>query len=95
MKITKLYVGKNTKKEKDNQPDLILSGITEDGTFLKLGAFWKAKSGKGYSGKVDESTTTIEHVVSDIVPTFNRDSQGNEIKGQAPKAQEVEEILDF
>ncbi len=87
MKITKLYVAKNDKKTEDKHPDLILSGITEDGTFIKVGAFWKSKSGKGYSGKVDDRNATLD--VNVIMPSFNKDSKGNEIKGQEITAEDI------
>jgi uncharacterized protein (DUF736 family) len=86
MKITKLYVSKNEKKEKENQPDLRLAGITDDGKFIDIGAFWKAKSGKGYSGKLNDSTV-IEYTENPNIPRFDRDSQGNPIT--TPKKVEI------
>lgn len=55
MKFNKIWIQKNDKKvEGDKQPDIRLSAITEDGIFVDIGAFWKSKSGKGYSGKLRE-----------------------------------------
>lgn len=48
----KIYLQKND-KTKDTQPDLRLSQITKGGEFVEIGAFWKAKSGKGYSGSIN------------------------------------------
>ncbi len=95
MKFTKLYMSKNDKKEKDNQPDILFKGITDEGIFVDLGAFWKAKSGKGYSGKPNEHTTIENNAspVSKDVPNFDQDSKGNEIKYPAgftsPKEEEI------
>lgn len=82
MKIFKLYVAKNSKKTEDKHPDLKLAGITEDGQFVNIGAFWKSKSGKGYSGKLDDKVAILDVIVPDLskIPNFNKDSQGNEIK---------------
>lgn len=49
----KIYLSKNDKKEKDNQPDLYLKQIAKEGEFVEIGALWKAKSGKGYSGNIN------------------------------------------
>lgn len=51
----KIYLAKNSKKEKDTHPDLRLSQITEDGEFIDIGALWLSKNPakKSYTGRID------------------------------------------
>ena len=55
--IIKIYLSKNkNKKEGDKLPDLRIAKIEGEGTavtFTDIGALWKSKSGKGYSGQID------------------------------------------
>lgn len=85
MKLTKLYVAKNDKKTEDKHPDLRLSAITEEGQFVSIGAFWKSKSGKGYSGKIDEKVAILDVQVPDksLQPNFSKDSQGKKIEPES------------
>lgn len=52
----KIYLQKNNNKKEDKHPDLIISIIKEtngETEFIKAGALWKSKSGKGYTGEFD------------------------------------------
>lgn len=55
MQATRIFLGKNRHKTKDNHPDLILYAIDEAGQFIEVAGLWKAKSGNGYSGKINDN----------------------------------------
>ena len=65
-----LYLQKNESATPENkQPVLRLSVVDDDGNFTEIGALWKAKSGKGFSGKVKDGVkidvSGVEPYVSD------------------------------
>lgn len=55
--MSKIYLQQNFNKTSENQPDFRLKLIPEgDGAeFVEIGALWKTKSEKGYSGKLNEN----------------------------------------
>lgn len=61
--MTKIYLAKNKFKKEDKHPDLRLFRIHDDKEgaekFQDIGALWKSKDGKGYSGNL-ESEKLIE-----------------------------------
>lgn len=60
MSKVKVYLQKNLKRtDTNNQPYFYLRLIPEQegGDWVNLGALWKSKSGKGYSGTLEEGIT--------------------------------------
>jgi hypothetical protein len=62
--MTRLFLqkqDKNIEKNKENGNDklpyfrLTIPPENENGEWIEVGAFWKAKSGKGYSGKLADN----------------------------------------
>ncbi len=63
----KIYLQKNTfRTEENNQPHLNISAIIGEGDsvkFIRIGGLWKSKSGKGFSGKLDDDK--IKELIGD------------------------------
>lgn len=58
----KLFLQKNTKRTEENKQPyfrLVVPPETDGGEWKDIGAFWKAKSGNGYSGKLNEGVAII------------------------------------
>jgi hypothetical protein len=93
MSISNFAIFKNTKKEKETQPDYTMSvntGTKEQPQYTDVAGIWlkEGKNGKFMSGMMktpfqEKSGWTIEEIKPDLkdVPTFKRDSKGNELKG--------------
>ena len=91
--INNFAIFKNKDKTKDTQPDYKLSiniGTKETPKYVDAAGIWmkEGANGKFMSGMMtkafqEKSGWTITEIKPDLkeVPTFNRDSQGNEIKG--------------
>lgn len=92
-KIQSFSIFKNTKKEKETQPDYKLSAKIND-EYVEIGAGWikDGKSGKfisvqlkkPYDSRDGYEIIPIKDVVSPIIPKFERDSRGNPIGGDKP-----------
>lgn len=103
MNISNFAIFKNTKKEKETHPDYELNiniGSQEQPQYIKAAGIWlkDGKNGKYMSGKMstpfqEKSGWTISEVKPDLteVPTFNRDSKGNEIKNDKSNTVETTE----
>ena len=74
----KIYLQKNTyRTEENNQPHLNLSVIVGEGenvSFMRVGGLWKSKSGKGFSGTIDDEK--IKEIIkdADIVKTSEEEA---------------------
>jgi hypothetical protein len=75
----KLYLQKNKDKKEDKHPDLKLSIMLTDEngqtTFIPAGAFWKSKSGKGYTGDLDTEAKPYEKPVADTKTSVGYDGE--------------------
>jgi hypothetical protein len=90
--INSFVIFKNTRKEKDTHPDYTMSinvGTKEQPVYVECAGVWmkEGQKGKFMSGMMkapfqEKSGWTITEIKPDLkdVPTFNRDSKGNEIK---------------
>lgn len=66
-KGVRIYLQKNdiTKNEKLPYFNLVLPPEQDDGEWVRIGALWKAKTGNGYSGQLNEGITIdTSHMVA-------------------------------
>lgn len=92
-KIQSFSIFKNTKKEKETQPDYKLSAKIND-EYVEIGAGWikDGKSGKfisvqlkkPYDGKSGYFIEIEKDTISPVIPKFERDSKGNPIGEDKP-----------
>jgi len=71
----KIFISKNDYKKEDKHPDIHISYIATSGEFKKIGAAWKAKSGKGYSGVIEDEK--LKQAIKEDMPVDNTTSPGH------------------
>lgn len=74
MQITKIFLQKKDKNIETNKAngndrlpyfELVLPPEVEGDKWITIGALWKSKSGKGYSGKIDKKVKVSLETLAD------------------------------